>query len=135
MHVKNILAAPRGRIRRVIARSQFPLSFTRHRIDRNMPEIDFSFRNLRVVRSGFSCGEILVSATSQTTGADRQDIHALHQRLQIWWITIRIVGGENGLIGNRDAHARIGKDVRWLAGAWAWAITWAWTITCAWACA
>src|SRR2546427_12648998 len=45
MHIEDILTAPRGCIDGVVTGSKIPIRFARHRIDRNLPQIDFRLRD------------------------------------------------------------------------------------------
>src|SRR5947209_1801459 len=125
MHVKNVLASPRRRVGRIVTRSWIPLSFSRHWIDRNLPEINLGFRNRRFLRAlnNAGAGDTL-PALQLGWQSQRKNVDTFYQRVQIRRISIRIIDAEDCLVGNKNAHARIGEYIRWIWPPRVWFSSW-----------
>src|SRR6185503_1131732 len=100
--VENVFTAPRTGVGRVVTRTQLPISFSRHRIDRQRPQINLLLGGcLAQLRRGY----VRISETRIET--TRHDVHAGNQGFEVGRIMIRIIYAEDGAVANHDSAAWI----------------------------
>src|SRR5215213_5798227 len=108
-HVKNILTAPRACVVRIVRRAQFPIGFSRHRVDRQTAHVNLLLsRQLAAEVSWFHARH---AKTSRCSSWD--DVDAIDQGFQIRRITVRVIYSENRAVADNYAAARIGEGI-WL---------------------
>src|SRR5689334_5103413 len=105
-HVENVFTAPRIRIGRIVTGTQLPISLSRHRIDRQRPQVNFL---LRRQLPDLGCINTLLSRSGSINS--RYHVNAVDERVEIGRIAIRIVYAEDRAIANHDLAARIDQAV------------------------
>src|ERR1041385_1358178 len=91
---------------RVVTRSQFPIGFSRHRIDGQAAQVDFC---LSRYLANFRCIHALLAATAHRTS--RQHVDSIDERFEIRWKVVRVINSKDRAIADDYLAARIDDSV------------------------
>src|SRR5439155_9789792 len=103
MYVKDVFSSPGGCVNCVITRAKVPIAFARDWIDGNTSQVKLGLWDCRLFGCRFSGRVVQIAAPAQSANSDGQHAHPFYEGIEIRRITIRIIDGENCLIGNKNA--------------------------------